>query len=85
MRWWWIPGALVIAAAAHLAIDALREPEQPYRAIVVLVKLGGAFAVVLVGAALLHAAEALRDRFASNERAALPRATSRVRGLRRRP
>jgi hypothetical protein len=87
MRWWWIPGALVIVAAAYLTIDALLEPEQPYRAIVVLVELVAAFAVALVGAALLHAAEALRDRFAASERpAALPRAISRrARELRRRP
>jgi hypothetical protein len=78
MRWWWLPGALLIAAAAYLTIDALQEPEQPYRAIVVLVELCVAFAVALVGAALLHAGEALRDRFASNARGAqLPRAISR--------
>ena len=88
--WWWIPGALVIAAGGVLTLDALTMKAQPYRTIVVLVELGGAFLVVVIGAGLLHAAEVLRDRFAasaeSDEVTRLPRAISRrARALRRRP
>jgi hypothetical protein len=88
VKWWWIPGAVVIAIGAMLVGGALMEPAQPLRAFVVLVELVGAFAVVLVGAALLHGGEALRDRSAARGRgdAQLPRAISRrARGLRRRP
>jgi hypothetical protein len=60
--WWWLPGALMLAGAGLLTLDALTLPPQDYRVVVVVLELLPAFVLVLLGFAVLHGVSAWRER-----------------------
>lgn len=59
---WWIPGALLVAAACLLTVNALTLPPQPFRVVSVLAEFLVACASLLFGLAILHGVSAWRDR-----------------------
>ena len=62
--WWWIPGAVLLAAAGLMTIDALTMPAQPYRAVLVFIEILAASVSLLIGFAILHGVSSWRERMA---------------------
>jgi hypothetical protein len=60
--WWWIPGALFLAAAGLIAIDALTMPPQSFRAVLIFIEILAASFSMLFGFAILHGVSSWRER-----------------------
>jgi hypothetical protein len=65
--WWWIPGALFLAGAGLIAIDALTMPPQSFRAVLIFIEILAASFSMLFGFAILHGVSSWRERMARLE------------------